>query len=606
MLNQPGLDPTSRAQQYGQQMNTGFNAPYTLGNISGALQANGIQTQLGVRGLAGLQLGTGLNAAVQQGRFPQTLQSNLQQLGQYQVRQGALGNAGLPSVSNGMSAAAAAVASRGGIGGINLGNPGLATTTMRPGAAPGLNLQAYGQSIAIGAQQQAAALNMNRLAGIANLQNNGRIGLGTINLLQQQQQQKQGGLAVQNPPHNLLSMLAARPKQQANNYESNAQLGNFGAIGLPEMFQRLNGQEHGGEGGPGPGPLDEANYPSLSGGGPPGWLGITSTAQGDTASYPAPTLMRKGVAGLVAGGLGSEFSMQNEDFPALGDGATRADESGVGTYPSMSGPTWRAAAASALNEGVGILGSQAQDTEQQLRQQQQGRTAAATAGAALRGGNATAAAAGALQDKVRAITSGVADRYGLLSLMPSLKMADPDFTLLTLGPDLTSLGLNLNATECLHRTFASPLSDNPIKAEPEFNLPSCYRHSPQRLHPGCLGKFKEETLFYVFYSMPSDDAQFIAADELYSRGWFWHRRFKLWMITAPGSTPTQKTARGERCGYLVFDPQVWEVVPREVDIMYEDLEQHPRLPRPKHMATTAAAATNNAGQVQAPAAGRMQ
>jgi CCR4-NOT transcription complex subunit 2 len=114
---------------------------------------------------------------------------------------------------------------------------------------------------------------------------------------------------------------------------------------------------------------------------------------------------------------------------------------------------------------------------------------------------------------------------------------------------------------------------------------------------------QEETLFYVFYSMPLDEAQFIAADELYSRGWFWHRRFKLWMITAPGSTPTQKTARGERCGYLVFDPQVWEVVPREVDILYEDLEQHPRLPRPKHMASAAkTAATNNAGQAQAPVA----
>jgi hypothetical protein len=70
MLNQTGLDPTSRAQQYGQPVNAGFNAPYTLGtfssfevfrpldlknclipegNLSSALQANGMQTQLGVR-----------------------------------------------------------------------------------------------------------------------------------------------------------------------------------------------------------------------------------------------------------------------------------------------------------------------------------------------------------------------------------------------------------------------------------------------------------------------------------------------------------------------------------------------------------------------------
>lgn len=35
--------------------------------------------------------------------------------------------------------------------------------------------------------------------------------------------------------------------------------------------------------------------------------------------------------------------------------------------------------------------------------------------------------------------------------------------------------------------------------EPEYDLPSCYKHTPQRLQPGYLTKFKEETLFYIFY-----------------------------------------------------------------------------------------------------------
>jgi CCR4-NOT transcription complex subunit 2 len=50
-------------------------------------------------------------------------------------------------------------------------------------------------------------------------------------------------------------------------------------------------------------------------------------------------------------------------------------------------------------------------------------------------------------------------------------------------------------------------------------VPACYKHTPPRLQPGYLAKFKEETLFYIFYSMPQDEAQLIAADELYSRGW---------------------------------------------------------------------------------------
>ncbi len=41
--------------------------------------------------------------------------------------------------------------------------------------------------------------------------------------------------------------------------------------------------------------------------------------------------------------------------------------------------------------------------------------------------------------------------------------------------------------------------------------------------PGYLSKFKEESLFYTFYSMPGDEAQLIAADELSVRGWWFHR-----------------------------------------------------------------------------------
>ena len=83
-----------------------------------------------------------------------------------------------------------------------------------------------------------------------------------------------------------------------------------------------------------------------------------------------------------------------------------------------------------------------------------------------------------------------------------LRLNDPDLTMLALGTDLTSLGLNLNSSENLHKHFVSTLSDTPIKPEPEYELPSCYRHQPQRLQPGYLTKFKEETLFYMFYSMP--------------------------------------------------------------------------------------------------------
>lgn len=63
------------------------------------------------------------------------------------------------------------------------------------------------------------------------------------------------------------------------------------------------------------------------------------------------------------------------------------------------------------------------------------------------------------------------DSFGLLGLF---RMSDPDLTSLALGIDLTTLGLNLNSTENLHKTFGSPWSDDPAKGDPEFVVPQCY------------------------------------------------------------------------------------------------------------------------------------
>lgn len=71
-------------------------------------------------------------------------------------------------------------------------------------------------------------------------------------------------------------------------------------------------------------------------------------------------------------------------------------------------------------------------------------------------------------------TQSAADRFGLLGLLNVIRMTDPDLTSLTLGIDLTTLGLNLNSMDDLHKIFGSPWSDEPAKGEPEFRVPECY------------------------------------------------------------------------------------------------------------------------------------
>ncbi|KAJ7563161.1 hypothetical protein O6H91_03G098700 [Diphasiastrum complanatum] len=202
---------------------------------------------------------------------------------------------------------------------------------------------------------------------------------------------------------------------------------------------------------------------------------------------------------------------------------------------------------------------------QQQQQQQLGTVGPPSRDLALR----------AMQD-----TQVSADRFGLLGLLSVIRMTDADLTTLALGTDLTTLGLNLNSRENLYKTFASPWADGPIKGEPEFILPQCYmlKISPE-LQPGNFAKFQQDTLFYIFYSMPNDVAQLYAAYELCKRGWFYHKVHQMWLTRVPNTEPLVKTSAYERGSYYIFDPNTWETGRKENFVLqYELLEKQPQLP----------------------------
>ncbi|WJX69534.1 putative NOT transcription complex subunit vip2 [Trifolium repens] len=173
------------------------------------------------------------------------------------------------------------------------------------------------------------------------------------------------------------------------------------------------------------------------------------------------------------------------------------------------------------------------------------------------------------------------DPFGLLGLLSVIRMSDPDLTSLALGIDLTTLGLNLNSSENLHKTFGSPWSEEPAKGDPEFSVLQCYyAKPPPALHQGYFSKFTLETLFYIFYSMPKDEAQLYAANELYERKWFYHKEHRMWYIRAPNTEPLVKTNTYERGSYLCFDPSTFETVRRDnFVLLYDNVEKRPSLPQ---------------------------
>ncbi|KAK9329143.1 hypothetical protein V1520DRAFT_344162 [Lipomyces starkeyi] len=138
--------------------------------------------------------------------------------------------------------------------------------------------------------------------------------------------------------------------------------------------------------------------------------------------------------------------------------------------------------------------------------------------------------------------------------------------------DLASLGLNLNQpdNEPLSLTFASPWAEtSTTKVEPDFHLPSCYHVQSAPPQQTKVANFSDETLFYIFYSMPRDFMQEAAAAELTSRNWRYHKELKVWLTKEPGSEPLQPSPHYERGIYTFFDPATWERVKKEYVLYYQ-------------------------------------
>ncbi|WFD35711.1 transcriptional regulator [Malassezia cuniculi] len=170
----------------------------------------------------------------------------------------------------------------------------------------------------------------------------------------------------------------------------------------------------------------------------------------------------------------------------------------------------------------------------------------------------------AAQLPISQVLASPADRFGLVGLVSLIKMQDPDMSMLTMGKNLQTLGMNLAVYEPLSSSFVTPWSQDPAAAaaqvEPAFHLPSCYNVQPPPPAQSKITSFSDETLFFVFYSTPRDVLQEVAAQELYARNWRYHKGLHLWLTKEQNTEPIQKTPTYERGTYVFFDPGSWEKV----------------------------------------------
>ncbi|GFF40745.1 general negative regulator of transcription subunit 2 [Aspergillus udagawae] len=218
------------------------------------------------------------------------------------------------------------------------------------------------------------------------------------------------------------------------------------------------------------------------------------------------------------------------------------------------------------DSNVTTMANQRNFTEQQQAQQPQ-----AAAGEA----QDVAAAAQSTEQPPLAQMSEL-DRFGLAGLLRMIHSDSPDVASLAVGQDLMTLGLDLNQPEPLHTSFASPFvaSMSAVPMEQNFSLPACYSVANIQPLQTRIPSFSDETLFYIFYSMPRDIMQELAAEELMGRKWRYHKIERCWLTrdeTYPGPVDVEPRV-SERGVYLIWDPTTWKKIRREFILRYEDLD----------------------------------
>ncbi|KAH7248751.1 uncharacterized protein BKA55DRAFT_594634 [Fusarium redolens] len=151
------------------------------------------------------------------------------------------------------------------------------------------------------------------------------------------------------------------------------------------------------------------------------------------------------------------------------------------------------------------------------------------------------------------------DKWGLKGLT-TLMNNYPDYHAMVVGMDPNSLGLDINSQELFSTQIYSLFDDAPPRpalSNGRFRLPDCYNVTNVQPIESKIQSFNEETLFWIFYSCTADVKQQMAAVELHSRNWRWHKKHQIWLTKDEHMTPQILSPNHERGYYVVWDTNSW-------------------------------------------------
>ncbi|KAF4975828.1 hypothetical protein FZEAL_7447 [Fusarium zealandicum] len=166
------------------------------------------------------------------------------------------------------------------------------------------------------------------------------------------------------------------------------------------------------------------------------------------------------------------------------------------------------------------------------------------------------------------------DKWGIKGLR-TLMNNYPDYHAMVVGMDPTSLGLDITSQDLFSTQNYSLFDDSPPRPAihaGKFRLPDCYNVTNVQPIESKIQSFNEETLFWIFYSCTADVKQQLAAVELHSRNWRWHKKLQLWLTKDEHMTPQILSPNHERGFYIVWDANNWRKERREFTLHYGDLD----------------------------------
>lgn len=172
-----------------------------------------------------------------------------------------------------------------------------------------------------------------------------------------------------------------------------------------------------------------------------------------------------------------------------------------------------------------------------------------------------------------------ADKFGIKGLL-ALMAKYPAYNALVHGMNPAEFGLDLSSEESVssrsmpslpmpstavltgNRKFSEmsmSLFDHapPKPVQPKFSLPECYTVRNTQPIEQKVTNFTEETLLFMFYSNPQSKHQFLAAQQLYLRGWRWHKTMRCWLTKDTEMQPVLIAPETERGYYVIWNTSTW-------------------------------------------------